>query len=130
MAVLALAAPAQAQEIKAATKFGDMSLVSQDLLNRAATDGQNFLHTNGDYKQTRFYPNRQINTTNVAKLRPAWIFQTEGPVPERSPPCCRGWGQSSTRAATPARSRRSAPGGLRCRTRAHSWSPSPWQAPR
>ena len=77
MAVLALAAPAQAQEIKAATKFGDMSLVSQDLLNRAATDGQNFLHTNGDYKQTRFYPNRQINTTNVAKLRPAWIFQTE-----------------------------------------------------
>ena len=75
--VLAWAIPAQAQEIKAATKFGDMSLVTQDVLNRAATDGQNFLHTNGDYKQTRFYPNRQINTANVAKLRPAWIFQTE-----------------------------------------------------
>ena len=47
----------------------------------------------------------------------------------RPRPCCRGWAQSSTR-ATPARSRRSAPGGLRSRTRAHSWSLWPWQAPR
>ena len=68
---------AQAQEIKSATKFGDMSTVSQDLLNRATTDSSNFLHTNGDYSQQRFYPNRQINTSNVSKLRPAWIFQTE-----------------------------------------------------
>ena len=73
----ALAMPATAQEIKNATKFGDMSLVTQDVLSRAATDGQNFLHTNGDYKQSRFYPNRQINTSNVSKLRPAWMFQTE-----------------------------------------------------
>ncbi len=68
---------AQAQEIKSATKFGDMSTVSQDMLNRAASDSQNFLQTNGDYAQQRYYPNRQINTTNVSKLRPAWIFQTE-----------------------------------------------------
>ena len=77
----ALAMPAvpgaNAQEIKAATKYGDMSMVSQDLLTRAAGDSQNFLHTNGDYAQQRYYPNRQINTTNVSKLRPAWIFQTE-----------------------------------------------------
>ena len=71
------AATVQAQEIKSATKFGDMSAVSQDLLNRAAGDGSNFLHTNGDYGQQRYYPNKQINTSNVAHLHPAWIFQTE-----------------------------------------------------
>jgi alcohol dehydrogenase (cytochrome c) len=68
---------ASAQEVKAATKWGDMNLVTQDLLNRAAGDGNNFLHTNHNYHQTRFYPNKQINTGNVNKLRPAWIFQTE-----------------------------------------------------
>ena len=65
------------QEIKSATKFGDMSSVTQDLLTHAASDSSNFLHANGDYGQQRFYPNSQINTTNVSKLRPAWIFQTE-----------------------------------------------------
>ena len=60
-----------------ASKWGDMNTVSQDLLNRAGGDGNNFLHTNGNYNQTRFYPNRQINVANVSKLRPAWIFQTE-----------------------------------------------------
>jgi alcohol dehydrogenase (cytochrome c) len=68
---------ARAQEVKQATKYGDMSAVSQDMLNRAAGDGNNFLHTNGDYNQQRYYPNRQINRSNVAKLRPAWIFQTD-----------------------------------------------------
>jgi alcohol dehydrogenase (cytochrome c) len=47
------------------------------LLTRAASDGTNFLHTNGDYKQLRYYPNKQINPTNVGRLHPAWIFQTE-----------------------------------------------------
>lgn len=65
------------QEIKTASKWGDMNSVTQDLLSRAAGDGNNFLHTNGNYAQTRFYPNRQINVANVGKLRPAWIFQTE-----------------------------------------------------
>ncbi|WP_264714134.1 pyrroloquinoline quinone-dependent dehydrogenase [Limobrevibacterium gyesilva] len=54
-----------------------MSAVTQDLLDRAAGDGNNFLMTNGDYTQKRYYPNRQINITNVNQLRPAWIFQTE-----------------------------------------------------
>ncbi len=71
------AATAGAQEVKTATKWGDMATATQDLLNRAAGDGNNFLHTNGNYHQTRYYPNRQINTTNVQKLRPAWMFQTE-----------------------------------------------------
>ena len=68
---------ANAQEVKAPAKWGDMALVTQDLLNRAASDGNNFLHTNGNYHQTRYYPNRQINTSNVHRLRPAWMFQTE-----------------------------------------------------
>jgi alcohol dehydrogenase (cytochrome c) len=78
LAVLAFTnAPASSQEVKAATKYGDMQTVTQDLLNRAAGDGNNFLHTNGNYQQTRYYPNRQINSGNVSKLRPAWLFQTE-----------------------------------------------------
>jgi alcohol dehydrogenase (cytochrome c) len=78
LAVLALSsATASSEEVKAAVKYGDMQTVTQDLLNRAAGDGNNFLHTNGNYKQTRYYPNRQINTGNVTKLRPAWLFQTE-----------------------------------------------------
>jgi alcohol dehydrogenase (cytochrome c) len=68
---------ASAQEIKNASKWGDMNLVTQDLLNRAANDSNNFLHTNHNYQQTRYVPNKQINASNVHKLRPAWMFQTE-----------------------------------------------------
>jgi PQQ-dependent dehydrogenase (methanol/ethanol family) len=68
---------ALAQEVRTSTKYGSLSTVTQDLLNRAAGDGNNFLHTNGDYKQTRYYPNAQINAGNVGHLRPAWIFQTD-----------------------------------------------------
>ena len=39
--------------------------------------GSNFLHTNANYEQTRFYPNDQINRSNVGHLHPAWIFTTE-----------------------------------------------------
>jgi PQQ-dependent dehydrogenase (methanol/ethanol family) len=81
VAALALGATmvvtASAQEVQRGTLYGDMSIVSQDMLNRAGSDGNNFLHTNGNYDQTRYYPNKQINTSNVGKLRPAWIFQTE-----------------------------------------------------
>jgi alcohol dehydrogenase (cytochrome c) len=68
---------ASSQEVKAAVKYGDMTTVTQDLLNRAESDGNNFLLTNGDYWQRRYYPNTQINTANVGRLHPAWIFQTE-----------------------------------------------------
>ena len=77
VATLAISATAGAQEVRNSTKFGDMNLVTQDLLNRAAGDGNNFLHTNGDYAQTRFYPNKQINVDNVGRLHPAWVFQTD-----------------------------------------------------
>jgi PQQ-dependent dehydrogenase (methanol/ethanol family) len=76
--LLAVASPvAQAQEVQGGTLYGDMQTVTQDLLNRAAGDGNNFLHTNGNYEQTRYHPARQINTSNVHELRPAWIFQTD-----------------------------------------------------
>ncbi|PHQ24718.1 quinonprotein alcohol dehydrogenase [Marinobacter guineae] len=71
-------ATAQAQdETSDSSYYGDLRNVDQRMLTRAAGDGNNFLHTNGNYEQTRYYPASQINTENVGKLRPAWIFQTE-----------------------------------------------------
>ena len=70
--LLAFASPiVQAQEVGGGTLYGDMHTVTQDLLNRAAGDGNNFLHTNGNYEQTRYHPARQINASNVHELRPA-----------------------------------------------------------
>jgi PQQ-dependent dehydrogenase (methanol/ethanol family) len=78
VALLALSPmSANAGEVGSGTLFGDMSTVTQDMLNRAAGDGNNFLHTNGNYSQTRYHPARQINISTVGNLRPAWIFQTE-----------------------------------------------------
>ncbi len=51
--------------------------VSQGRLDGADKDGNNFLHSNGNYAQTRYYNAAQINSGNVAKLRPAFTFQTE-----------------------------------------------------
>ena len=51
--------------------------VSQAKLDAASKDSANFLHSNMNYEQTRYYPAAQINTKNVAKLKPAFIFQTE-----------------------------------------------------
>ena len=50
--------------------------VSQSMLDSAAKDSKNWLHPNGSYEQTRHAPATQINTGNVAKLRPAFVFQT------------------------------------------------------
>ena len=73
----ATCSPAGADEVKKAVLYGDLGSVTQDMLSRAANDGNNFLLTNGNYHQTRFYPSRQINLGNVSKLRPAWVFQTD-----------------------------------------------------
>jgi glucose dehydrogenase len=51
--------------------------VSQDSLNGAGRQSANWLHTNGDYDQTRYYPGAQINTKNVKGLKPAFVVQTE-----------------------------------------------------
>ncbi len=60
--------------------------VTQDQLNAAAGDESNFLQTNGNYDQTRYFPGKQINTSNVGKLHPAWIFQTEVKESEETTP--------------------------------------------
>jgi alcohol dehydrogenase (cytochrome c) len=51
--------------------------VSQSQLDAADRNGTNFLHSNMSYAQTRFYPATQINSQNVGKLKPAFVFQTE-----------------------------------------------------
>jgi alcohol dehydrogenase (cytochrome c) len=73
--------PACAQEIEKGAASGGTSApatsVSQEQLSAAVKDEINFLHTNGNYAQTRYFPGKQIDKSNVAKLHPAWIFQTE-----------------------------------------------------
>ncbi|MBX5472303.1 MAG: PQQ-dependent dehydrogenase, methanol/ethanol family [Acetobacteraceae bacterium] len=68
---------AQADEVGQSTIYGDLTFVTQDMLNQAEHDGNNFLMTHGNYSQTRYYPNSQINAFNVQHLHPAWIFQTD-----------------------------------------------------
>lgn len=75
--ILCCSASYAQEETSNSTRYGNLDAVSQDMLNRAGSDGNNFLHTNGDYAQRRYYPARQINADNVKNLRPAWIFQTE-----------------------------------------------------
>ena len=50
--------------------------VTTAMLEGAGGDAKNWIHPNGSYAQTRYYPGNQINTSNVAKLRPAFVFQT------------------------------------------------------
>ncbi len=80
-AALLAAGSAQAQEVKSASNAmaatSAITPVSQQQLAEAAKDGSNFLATNANYEQTRFYPNDQINRSNVGHLHPAWIFATE-----------------------------------------------------
>jgi PQQ-dependent dehydrogenase (methanol/ethanol family) len=76
------AAGAGAQEVKPApaVKGSDVPKnisVSQDQLSKAGGQKTNWLHTNGDYAQLRYYPGDQINAGNVKNLRPAFVFQTE-----------------------------------------------------
>ena len=65
------------QAFAAETLYGNMSSVTQDMLDNAAGDANNFLHTNGNYNQTRFYPAQSINRGNVGSLARAWSFKME-----------------------------------------------------
>jgi alcohol dehydrogenase (cytochrome c) len=79
---LALSLGAQAQETGTAdTTVGKpmsskLVPVTQAMLDKAASDPNNWIHSNGSYAQTRYYPGTQINTSNVGKLKPAFVFQT------------------------------------------------------
>ncbi len=50
--------------------------VTQAALDNGAKETNNWLHSNGSYEQTRYYPGSQINAANVGKLKPAFVFQT------------------------------------------------------
>ncbi len=80
-AVLLPVAAATAQEVTqeaaAAAGLPKAVSVSQAQLSDAGKQGNNWLHTQGNYDQTRFYPGNQINTKTVKNLRPAFVFQTE-----------------------------------------------------
>nr|MCU0805208.1 PQQ-binding-like beta-propeller repeat protein [Burkholderiales bacterium] len=82
-ALVVAAGSAGAQEVqgqKPATMGGAVPKnigVTQQQLSGAGGQAANWLHTNGDYSQLRYYPGNQINTGNVKKLRPAFVFQTE-----------------------------------------------------
>ncbi|NML45343.1 PQQ-binding-like beta-propeller repeat protein [Ramlibacter sp. G-1-2-2] len=76
------AAPSAAQEIQGQGGRGPAMIikapdVSQQMLDNADKQSVNWLHTNGGYSQHRYYPGSQINTTNVKRLRPVYLFQTE-----------------------------------------------------
>jgi PQQ-dependent dehydrogenase (methanol/ethanol family) len=76
-----LAEPVSAQEVKQDAKStsgkANIAPVTQDQLNAADKNADNFLLTNGNYAQTRFHPAKQIARENVKNLRVAWIFQTD-----------------------------------------------------
>jgi alcohol dehydrogenase (cytochrome c) len=85
VAVAALAfgfGAAQAQEISGAATTvakpmsGSLVSITGDMLQKAAADPKNWIHSNGNYDNTRYYPGAQINAGNVGKMRPAFVFQT------------------------------------------------------
>jgi glucose dehydrogenase len=80
-AALAFAGVASGQEVTggATTTAKAMSKspsVSQAMLDAAGGDANSWIHPNGSYEQTRYYPGSQINAGNVGKLKPAYVFQT------------------------------------------------------
>jgi PQQ-dependent dehydrogenase (methanol/ethanol family) len=72
---------ADAQEIQNSSgpvaRTANLEPVPQSRLDNAVHDNANFLLPNANYQQTRFFPNAQINRSNVRRLHLAWIFQTE-----------------------------------------------------
>jgi len=79
--ILALSANVQAQEIAGAATTTAKAMskspsVSQAMLDKAATDANNWVHANGSYDQQRYYPGKQVTAANVSKLKPAFVFQT------------------------------------------------------
>jgi glucose dehydrogenase len=51
--------------------------ITQAMLDASEGDKRHWLHSNMAYSNSRYYPADQISTSNVAKLKPAFIFQTE-----------------------------------------------------
>jgi alcohol dehydrogenase (cytochrome c) len=81
-AALCVAFGVSAQEIAGGASttttkaLSGVTAITQAMLDGAAADTKNWIHPNGSYDQTRFYRGNQINAGNVAKLKPAFVFQT------------------------------------------------------
>jgi PQQ-dependent dehydrogenase (methanol/ethanol family) len=77
----AIALDARAQEVDQSSAAADVKIVgiavSQESLSAAGRQGANWLHTNGNYDQTRYYPGTQINTKTVKGLAARFVVQTE-----------------------------------------------------
>src|SRR6476646_8808518 len=65
------------QDQKAKLGNANVPPVTQERLNAADKNANDFLLTNGNYAQTRFYPGKQVSRDNVKNLHVAWIFQTD-----------------------------------------------------
>ena len=53
-----------------------ISAVTQDMLDGAARDAKNWIHPNGSYDADALLPGHADQRDNVAKLQPAFVFQT------------------------------------------------------
>jgi alcohol dehydrogenase (cytochrome c) len=75
-AALAQSEIAGAAGTTSAKAMPSFTSVTPAMLDGAGADAKNWIHPNGSYAQTRYYPGTQINAGNVAKLKPAFVFQT------------------------------------------------------
>ena len=55
------------------------SQVSYERIRNAQSEPQNWLTYSGNYQGHRFSPLAQINITNVAQLKPVWVYQMRDP---------------------------------------------------
>src|SRR2546430_2662021 len=74
-------ADVSAQETGAATTSakpmsGNLVSITPAMLEKAGGDAKNWIHSNGNYANTRYYPGAQITAANVGKLTPKFVFQT------------------------------------------------------
>jgi alcohol dehydrogenase (cytochrome c) len=74
---VAVAQEVQSAATKTTREIKKNVAVSQDMLNKAGSNPAVWLHSNGSYEQTRYYPGKQINAGNVKSLKPAFVFQTQ-----------------------------------------------------
>src|SRR6266496_2639910 len=83
LAAIALAGSgvASAQEVSGSATTTTKAMtasptVSQAALDAAGNDAKNWIHSNGNYDNSRYYPGSQINAGNVGKMKPVFTFQT------------------------------------------------------
>ena len=60
--------------------------VTYERLLRAEAEPGNWLTYSGNYQAHRYAPLAEINTTNVARLKPAWVYQIRDPGKVESTP--------------------------------------------